>query len=340
MDIKLIIDNEIQNLLLEGLSDIIYHFTHIHNIINILKTNKINTSSNIGTQSDAQKDKGRFFYFSTQRSKGKSGYGYHHNSNAVLVLDGRKLMQKYKGFPTDYWNWSMSRKDYDDNQSYIEALRSKEMEDRIITDKPYIESASDYILEIHINISNPWYVKKKELFELQELSKRMTIPIYFYQDQDNYQLQNKSKAIDLNNIDNGFKADDEKEYVSAYRHFYHAFTTMMPYILYQTKHENRFWKLLYQFLESKGESKRYDEIKAKVMDAAMKVYKFYQNDRYKDWYHMEDKYRSIEADFHNEKSSSDPFYREFLRILVQDIRDTGATNLKQYFIKKLGLRTS
>ena len=57
----------------EGLSDILYHFTYIPHLRNILKYNKFATSTNLGSSADASKDKGKFFFFSTQRTKGMSG---------------------------------------------------------------------------------------------------------------------------------------------------------------------------------------------------------------------------------------------------------------------------
>lgn len=337
MDIKTIIVEELQSLN-EGLSDIIYHYTYLGNLMNILKTNKLNTSNNIGTTADAQKDKGRAFYFSTQRTKGRTGYAYAHGANVALVLDGRKLMSRYKGFPTDYWNWSMNPKDYSDKNSYIQALQSKEMEDRIVTDKPYIENASDYIMEIHINLTRG-HTKKSELQRIQALAQQKQIPIYFYDDEQSYQLQNKKSAKSLDAIETDFRDEDEEDYQRGNRDFYWMFKELVPYIFYDTRYESQFWQLFKKFLDSQDKINEFDSYKQEIDKRTNEVSDFYRKPNYKYWYYLEDKYGSWMADFHNKKSSTDPYYREFLRLLVLDMRDFKADNLKTYLINKLGLKS-
>lgn len=335
MDIKKIISEEIQYLN-EGLSDILYHYTHAGNIANILATNKLNTSSNLGTTADANKSKGKAFYFSTQRTKGKSGYG--HGKDAVLVLDGRKLMQRYKGFPTDYWNWSTSRKDWGTQQDYINALKSSEMEDRIVSDEPYIEPASDYIKEIHIDLNRPWYLKKSKALEIQQQAKRMGIPIYFYDNTNDYELQNKSKAKPVEQINTEFGDEADQPYESKSNDFYWKFKELLPYIFFNTRYESEFWQLFMNFLKSRDEQDKFDEYKKELDDRIKQVYDFYNKDGYRYWYYIEDKYRSLMSDLHNAKASRDPYYREFLRLLVRDMRDFKANDLKQYLINKLKLK--
>ena len=113
------IESQTDNMLSEGLSDILYHYTYIPHLRNILKYNKFATSTNLGSSADASKDKGKFFFFSTQRTKGMSGYAQHHENNVAIVLDGRKLNYTFKGFATDYWNWSKKRSEYQDLIQYL-----------------------------------------------------------------------------------------------------------------------------------------------------------------------------------------------------------------------------
>ena len=324
-------------LLNEGLSDILYHFTDINSVQNILNTNKLNTSSNLGTLADAQKDKGKSFYFSTQRSKGKSGYGYNTGDGAVLVLDGKKIMSKYKGFPIDYWNWSMSRKDYSDEQGYINALRSKELEDRIVTNEPYIEPASDYIKEIHIDLSRPWYLKKSDAINIEHKAKELGIPIYFYNNKNQYQLQNKVKALPLESINTEFQDEEHESYKSKHSDFIYIFKDMMPYISFNTIYETEFWQLLMEYLESEDKAQEFNQYKQEIDKRISEIHEFYKIDRQKHWYYIKDTYTSLMASFHNHKSSTDPYYREFLKLLIKDMREFKTTNLKQYLINKLGL---
>lgn len=316
----------------EGLSNILYHFTYIPKAINILKTNQFITSSALGTTADANKNRGKFFYFSTQRSGGKSGYGKNHG-DVIFVLDGQKLNQNFKGFPTDYWNWSKKRSDYDNKNSYKDALLSNELEDRIVTDKPYIDDAKKYILELHVFFAT-WYANKKELMIMDEYARTNGIPIYFYDNIDAFRLMNKKQAVDFTQSNHEFKEDNDDDYDRTSKEFYYAFGKMMPYILINgTPYESEFWNILYKFLESKNEIKRFNEIKTEIIKKATDNEKLAKNNYY--GYRIDDVYNSISADFHNAKSSPDPFYREFLRLLVKDIRNNKSINLKEYLYSKL-----
>jgi hypothetical protein len=348
----IILGEEIDKFLNEGLSDILYHFTYAGNLENILKTNKLNASSNLGTAADAAKDKGSFFYFSTQRSKGKVGYGGSHGSTACLVLDGRKLMSSYKGFPTDYWNWSMSRKDYDNPSSYKQALTSKEMEDRIVLDSPYIEPADRFIEEIHVLIPKGAHgnLKYSQYKEIENLANNLRIPIYFYDNEENYKMQVKNRALSLEQIkqldssvendrDRYFRDEDEDGYVGR-GHFYYVFKSIMPYLMINYKgEENDLWDLFMRFVKDKGfGDEEFNRVKNEILEKHNQLKKSV-GDKYYDYY-LDDFLRSISADFHNAKSSTDPYYREFLKILVSDIKRLGAKSLKDYLYKKMEISQS
>jgi hypothetical protein len=266
-----IINEELQNLF-EGLSDIIYHFTHISNLISILKLNKFATSSNLGSNADRWKDKGKFYFFSTQRTKGMSGYGSRHGTVAI-VLDGRKLNQNFKGFPTDYWNWSKKRSDYDSINRYIDVLKSSELEDRIVTDKPYIDNASSYIKEIHIEAKRETqnFVNTEQVNEIVGLTSQYNIPVYFYVDENNFKLQNKAKAVAPENLGVAEKEADNSWDVSADdRAVYDAkwgFKKIAPIIILgndigggYNDEKDAIEKLLKDCLEKYGQLDQYDNV--------------------------------------------------------------------------------
>jgi len=85
--------NLYKSLLTEGLTPILYHFTSIHNLINILKEDEFQASTNLGSSADFNVSGGKFFFFSTTRSR-SAGYN---QGNVKIVLDGQKLNQNYKG---------------------------------------------------------------------------------------------------------------------------------------------------------------------------------------------------------------------------------------------------
>ena len=113
-------ENQLQ-FLTESLSDIVYHFTNTHRLLDILNSNEFHASSNVGSKSDLDINKGKFYFFSTTRSK-KHGFT---SGDTKLVLNGRKLSQKYKALPIDYWQYSTNPKDYANKNDYRQAMISK-----------------------------------------------------------------------------------------------------------------------------------------------------------------------------------------------------------------------
>ena len=138
---KIIITEEQYKLLNEGTNrGEVYYYTN--NIKEILSSNKINLSSNLG--SDRDKFGNRYFFLSLSRTPGVN-IGYGKNSNYRLVLDGNKLNQNFKSIPVDYWKGNSVR--YEVEYEY---------EDRIITDKPVINNISKFIIRIEIVTSSSY----------------------------------------------------------------------------------------------------------------------------------------------------------------------------------------
>lgn len=187
-------------LLTEGISSIIYHFTYFPYLVNIVKEDKFQLTNNLGTRSDLNTSKGKFYFLSTTRSKA-TGFN---NRNVKIVLNGTKLGQKYKAFPIDYWQYSTKPEDYGNMEdpsskaSYINALQSNENEDRIVSDKPLIDNAMSYILETHILIDNNYIrsVNKNDVIWLISEYKNKNIPLYFYSEKRDFLLEDKNKRID------------------------------------------------------------------------------------------------------------------------------------------------
>jgi len=163
---------EERNLLQEGISKIVYHFTNLDSLSSILKSDKFMTSVAYGTSSDNKINKSRFYYFSTMRTpQGYYGSGVD-VEQVLLILDGQKLGTKYKGSPVDYWGPEYRK----------ENPKMAETEDRIFTDKAWIPEATKYILGVRIafNPNTSFGVRQEAINELSfindELTKR-NIPI-------------------------------------------------------------------------------------------------------------------------------------------------------------------
>ena len=335
-----IVSENNKSILSEGLSDILYHFTWADHLVNILKTNKFATSSNLGSNADSWKDKGRFYFFSTQRTKGMSGYGSRHG-NVAIVLDGRKLNYNFKGQATDYWNWSTKMADYKTKSDYINALKSEENEDRIVTNKPYIDNANKYIIEIHVwaKYDDRPYVSNDAMETILAYCKSYNIPVFFYDDENNFKLQNKLKAVDpttLGLVDKEKSAYDEKE---GERDLYNAkwfFKKIAPAIIanndnegYNTERE-AVEKLLKDLLEKGSQPDQFDNVMLDINDKVKRM----GTSRGYGYMYGEDEFLGMQAEIHNHRGDPNPYLRELLKMLINDMKKWGVKNLKEYFNKK------
>jgi hypothetical protein len=188
-----------EQMLNEGSTDILYHFTNQNSLLNILKTNEFSLTSVFNGETDYEINNKKFFYLSTTRSR-SSGY---RSGNVKIVIDGRKIKHNNKIIPVDYWRNSKNRNDYETNNDYIYALKSSEQEDRIISDNPIIKNAIKYIISIHILIYE--HNMNNDLKNIIDVCNNNNIELFLYDNDKNWLNQ-------LNHIDNNlkwvFKNDD------------------------------------------------------------------------------------------------------------------------------------
>lgn len=180
----------------EALTDVVFQHRSVQTVANILKNNRFMSSVAYGTPSDMTDNKGRLYYLSFARSP-RGGYASYEKGNVVLTLDGRKLSQRYKGVPVDYWNFGFKR--------IAVGGGSDEMEDRLITNKPYIDDAASYITEIHISapIDKPRWERAhiyhhsqwEAMKEISDEAKKYGIPTFFYPSVSSYRSMNRKLAF-------------------------------------------------------------------------------------------------------------------------------------------------
>lgn len=138
-------------LLKESLSRIVYHFTDIDSLITILEENKFKLSSCLWQRSETYSSK--LFYFCTTRQfNGNLGYSPT-GGNIRIHLDGDLLNQNYSGKAIDYW----SVKDTSSKQRMVNSddiyQTEVEGEDRLFSNKSFIDNAIKYIKRIDINLN-------------------------------------------------------------------------------------------------------------------------------------------------------------------------------------------
>jgi len=164
-----------EQMLLEGASDIMYHFTQAKHAVSILTDNYFKLS--VGDKRDKELNQGKDFYLSTTRTK---ILGF--NSAPVkLVLDGRRLKMRYRIAPVKYFEGEKT-----------------EQEDRIISDKQFIPNAKQYILSVHMVIND-------SLGSLVEICKENNIPFFVYRYYKDFLVQ--KNALDEEQI--GFYMGDK-----------------------------------------------------------------------------------------------------------------------------------
>lgn len=190
--------------LTEAASDVLYHITLIRNASNILSERRFRLSTSVMNRRERTfQTKNRYYYLSTTRSKlgdyiGQNSYG----TALVFKLNGRWFTERYKSFPMDYVSNSRNKAE---TRSFRSNTIGPEMEDRITSTKPYIyfpENASDAITELHLLVS-PVYISSYDQPYVRTIiveSKRLQIPLFIYEDETNFILQNKKKTVKIEDI--------------------------------------------------------------------------------------------------------------------------------------------
>lgn len=186
---------KLRDILAEGLSNVLYHYTHANNVLKILKADAFRLHPYVGNDAEMEMGKAdKLWYLSTTRSR-QGGYSNATPFYAVMKLNGRKLGQRYKGNPMEYWDKGMRGIDKTRNTT--------EMEDRIYSPNPTIPKASKYIEEIHLMFPEPKsdrmkdYKFKTEIRQLLLEAKKRKIDIYIYYDKNDWQNHNKRKAVSI-----------------------------------------------------------------------------------------------------------------------------------------------
>jgi hypothetical protein len=214
----------------EALSKKLYHFTYINRLCNILKTNKFNLTPTIGSKSDTKVNIGKDYYMSLTTSKSvKSGYGINFNNPIAirLEIDGDKLNRNNKGISVNYWGNTYPRDPNDEkyknqkkiNKSFKEFMAiTDEMEERLVSDKPYVENANKYISSISILIDDLKYFelkviktdKYKDIDYIINRCAELNIPIYFYDELKYFSNDIKDKSVEFPNVEIDEVVDEDE----------------------------------------------------------------------------------------------------------------------------------
>lgn len=175
-----------------------YHGTYIASAANVMKDHFIHCTNQFTARSDTLG--GKNFWFLSMSHQPFSGYmvnmtnftdeSKYHRSGAIFVLDGNKVRSNYKVMPVDYWG-DLKPKTVKEAGSYVDFMRNREQEERLMTSKSKIPDS--VIKELHVYVSpndssnDADYVKRME--------SNVDYPVFFYDDLLAFSTLNKQKAI-------------------------------------------------------------------------------------------------------------------------------------------------
>ena len=176
---------------------VLYHVTGKRAALSVIQKNRFELKPSDGTGHEETISGGGKYYLSTTRSKvGSYSMGRNGTHYALIVLDGTKLATRFKIAPINYWGGYPE-------QSMTERTKTDEAEDRVFSAKPFIENARKYIKEIHAHSGRGDQYSKDDDRTLQDaiMLKRAClinhIPVFFYDDAEAFQIQDKRKAVDV-----------------------------------------------------------------------------------------------------------------------------------------------
>jgi len=302
-----------KELLNEALSPEMFHATYIRNIIKILEENKVNLSSNLGTQADRLG--GKFFFLSFSRTGSpKLAYGHKRVPFSRIVFDGNKLNHNFKSLPVDYWG--------DKGRTHS----SFEYEDRLVTDKPVIDNVSRYILRIDI-VTDFGETNVYDIKRLLKLAEQRNVKVSVYGDMNDMVKKTNDITDKILSINNTYN-DDKYNYTVKFS----GIKNLIAILMYDKKYfdnngYDEFKKDLEIFLEKTG------------FEYGDDPYKIFDTMRYL-MFNPSDIVQSLQADLHNYfKSGGGGKFRDEVKLLVKEMRSYGVNNIKELInIKVNGIK--
>ena len=172
-------------------TSILFHATNLSKLNTILTDDKFELTTCVGIPAENEYAK-EYYYLSMTRSRLGDYHLRNCNTGDVLItLDGNKLNQRYKTKPIDYWG--------EERRKYTGG--SYEAEDRLFTNDPFIDKASQYIVEISI-IVKPEDIAQRGKFirSVMLKAKYKHIPMYIFSNPKDWLTNNKAKAYKIATI--------------------------------------------------------------------------------------------------------------------------------------------
>lgn len=160
----------INEIIVESLSRIVYHYTRLGPALDILTSGYFQLSSSVGSIEQSFSPKGKHYFLSTTRTK-TGGFHSSSTSGVMFVLDGNWYNQRYRSTSVDYWQ------DRDSKRSF----KPHEAEDRLFSAEPTVPIGG--VKQVHVLVTSDAHpTHRSEGRKIILAAKQRGIPVYYYDD--------------------------------------------------------------------------------------------------------------------------------------------------------------
>ncbi len=298
----------------EAASPIVYHFTSVNRLSNILSKNEMFLTPTISSSNEKKMSGNKFYFLSLSRTKSIThGYGTKFtNPNSVRIkFNGNKLNSKYKIKPIDYWQYPRTK-------DFMGGI-GDEMEDRLMSDKSSIPNINNYIISIDIFIDESGIDGK-----IISLAKSLGVKLNFFDNKKDFASGNESKTINPN-IKSSDNSDDYNSRLSN-----NDLVKTLASLSYKNEKllQDIILKLTTEFnVGTDFSNKLYNNVK-EYQDKLEYYLKPYNG------MYVDDFSQSLSSELHNSKTSSNEVVRYLTNEFIKRYKSLGATSIKD-FLQKL-----
>lgn len=187
---------------LAGMSAIVYHATSFPAAFSILKNSEL-----IGTFARASESesritfgKGTYYYVSMTRTRASGYIRTYADKNVIFEIDGKKLGQKYKAAPVNYWL-----------NNGVHSPNSDEQEDRVMLKENSIKNFKQYIKKVYI-IWDRSERRANWSHGLANQLKKLGVPIIVYEKYTDFVVNNEKKSITFNALLKEIKLNKDSQH--------------------------------------------------------------------------------------------------------------------------------
>lgn len=149
---------------------ILYHFTNLINLYQIVKSNSLKTTNYVKDFNNLQKSyniQGDLYYISFTRNKNFykiPELNMEHPVSCRLTIDGNKLSNKFKIYPIDFFNDYDEEYNKEDEECIVVKDRLNDIKNYVL--KIEIPTLNDFKLEIINGLMCNYYTYRKKIEEV------------------------------------------------------------------------------------------------------------------------------------------------------------------------------